>query len=526
MKRKNIFLRAACLFLAAAILFSFAPFIFASAASQVPPNLYSASNDARLGIARAFSLGLIPHAYQSNYKTAATRAEFAALATLLFEKITGKDILRMASFNDTENISIKKMGGMGIMYGAGGGGFDPGGFIPREQAAAMLSRLVSALGLPLLKLTPACADADQISSWAYESVGQICRADVMRASGGNFAPQDRLTREQAILAMLRLHDISLLPPPGADHEPVRLSRLLSLHDEAGGAASGTLLPQTVYAVDPGGGRWMQIHTLSGPKWIDTEFAPPQNESAKIISGLGSGTAVYYQNLESGFSVRHNTERQFFGASLSKAMFALMIFEMAERGETDLNRELIFTSEDQNWGSFGRGAYIQPNCPVGSAFTLRRLLELMISNSDNVATLILVRTFGIDAYKSFVASMGGSPGMVRDRVMNSQLTANEAALFLKSIYEYTEADNLYGAELRGYMQNNQIPFMSSGAKYPVASKTGWTSPSAWHDMAIVYANSPFILIIMSARAGWTENDYAEYEKILRNAQEFNDYWFPG
>jgi len=44
------------------------------------------------------------------------------------------------------------------------------------------------------------------------------------------------------------------------------------------------------------------------------------------------------------------------------------------------------------------------------------------------------------------------------------------------------------------------------------------------MTIVYAPSPYILVIMSARAGWTERDYADFAEISMAFQGFNGGWF--
>ena len=58
----------------------------------------------------------------------------------------------------------------------------------------------------------------------------------------------------------------------------------------------------------------------------------------------------------------------------------------------------------------------------------------------------------------------------------------------------------------------------GQDYPVASKSGWTN-TVFHDMAIVYADSPYILIILSQRA-----NHSIFREISREFQRFNDTWF--
>ena len=172
------------------------------------PNLNTASNWAQESITEAVGLGLVPQNLQAQYTQATTRAEFAALAVALYETITGRVITERATFNDSTDINVQKMGGLGVVQGVGGGNFNPNGTITREQAAVMLARLAYAIGQPLPASAPTFADNAQLSSWAVDGVGQMQAAGIMGGVGNNnFAPQGQYTREQSIVTMMRLFDI-------------------------------------------------------------------------------------------------------------------------------------------------------------------------------------------------------------------------------------------------------------------------------------------------------------------------------
>ena len=172
------------------------------------PNLSTASSWAREGITEAVGLGLVPQNLQSQYTQPATRAEFAALAVALYETVTGREITERATFNDTTDVNVQKMGGLGVVHGVGGGNFNPNGTITREQAAVMLARLADAIGQPFPASAPTFADNAQLSSWAVDRVGQAQAAGIMTGVGNNnFAPRSPYTREQSIVAMMRLYDI-------------------------------------------------------------------------------------------------------------------------------------------------------------------------------------------------------------------------------------------------------------------------------------------------------------------------------
>ena len=296
-----------------------------------------------------------------------------------------------------------------------------------------------------------------------------------------------------------------------------VNRAMGLFEYVGSETHVAVIYPQVVAVREYEDRWLQISTWLGPKWIDLDFSPPVYELDALLRRFGGNLSVYFENLETGFIYRHNANRVYFSASVPKAFYAFYIYMKAEMGEVDLDSEIVFTQQD-----FMGGSGIIQRQRVGTSFTQRELLGLNLYESDNIATNMLRRVHGLNGYRQFVYDMGGNPGFVRDQIFNSQLTANEAGLFAREIFRYIESDGVYSSEFRDHLLNNQFPFIVSD--YPVASKTGWTRPIAWHDMAIVYAPSPYVLVILSARNGWTAADYRDFEEISMAFQRFNNKWF--
>lgn len=186
---------------------------YASVTSNPPeaPNLDTASTWAHEGINRAFAYGLIPQNLQSQYTYATTRAEFAAFAVTLYELVTGREITVRETFNDTTDINVEKIAGLGVVTGVGDGNFAPDNTITREQAAVMLARLSIAIEQPLPSSNWSIRDRAEISSWAVDSVNQMLSAHLISQiqidSQWHFDPSGEFTREQSITAMLRLYDI-------------------------------------------------------------------------------------------------------------------------------------------------------------------------------------------------------------------------------------------------------------------------------------------------------------------------------
>ena len=195
-----------------------------AATTESAPPFYGTdmSSWARGDISQARRLGLIPDELQNNYTSNITRAEFCALAVTLYEKITGTVITDRWTFKDTNDVNVQKAAAVGIVEGIGNNMFAPNGFLTREQAAVMLSRLADAIDMPLPRHAATFADNDRVSSWAINSVGYVQEAGIMRGVGDNmFFPQGYYTREQSIITMLRLFEHingELLPlPEGAQY---------------------------------------------------------------------------------------------------------------------------------------------------------------------------------------------------------------------------------------------------------------------------------------------------------------------
>ncbi|MCL2099856.1 MAG: S-layer homology domain-containing protein [Oscillospiraceae bacterium] len=157
----------------------------------------------------AIAAELVPENLQSGYTQAATRAEFAALAVSLYETVTETIIPTSDNpFTDTNDINAVKAAEIGVTTGTTPSTFNPGGNLTREQAAAMLSRLAAAMDKTLPQQEAAFNDNDDISSWAFDAVGQMQAAEIMGGVGSNtFSPQGPYTREQSIITIMRLYDI-------------------------------------------------------------------------------------------------------------------------------------------------------------------------------------------------------------------------------------------------------------------------------------------------------------------------------
>jgi len=411
-----------------------------------------------------------------------TRAEFAALAVALYDSMNG-DIQGRYYFNDTSDIYVQKAAYLGVVIGVGYDKFDPHGLLTREQAAVMLSRLANAVGHPLPMRTSNFADSAEISPWAMGAVGSVQLSEVMSGVGGNrFAPQDVYTWEQSIVTIMRLVDFIEL---GLTHYYVK--QPTGLFAYMGAATHYTMLgPQRVIVLQAEY-NWIQVETWLGPMWIYLNFVPSTAALDTFLRQFGNNVAVFYMNIETGFTYMYNPDKVFFAASVNKIQHALYVYHLAEQGLADLTRMHTYTAADY-WGGTG----IMRNMPFGRQFSTQELLTMSIRYSDNVAFRMLVRQYGLPGYMEFVQEIGADESLVRN-ITGSNVTARDVGLWAQAIFEYISSDSEFASTFKYDLMNTRTQFIR--ANYPLANKHGWATDS-FHDVAIVYANSPYILVILS------------------------------
>ena len=145
----------------------------------------------------------MPQSLRGNYQADILRYEFCALAVGLYEHLSGKPIEARGSFDDTDDINVQKLAGLGIVKGDGTGKFNPDGIFSREMAITLMYNMMIQLGYTFEDAVPDFADADAISPWAAEAIGALQKAGIIQGDGTNFKPKEDYTREMGIVTVMR-----------------------------------------------------------------------------------------------------------------------------------------------------------------------------------------------------------------------------------------------------------------------------------------------------------------------------------
>lgn len=137
-------------------------------------------------------------------KKAVTRAEFATFAVRLLGLKPVKN--NISPYSDTRTTAwyygnVSAMTNLSILEGKGQGTFQPNASITREEAAALLVRMLKQTSGSTGLLSTTYVDASDISVWAKPYVQKVYQLGLMRGSDGLFRPQDQVTREEAAVML-------------------------------------------------------------------------------------------------------------------------------------------------------------------------------------------------------------------------------------------------------------------------------------------------------------------------------------
>lgn len=267
-------------------------------------------------------------------------------------------------------------------------------------------------------------------------------------------------------------------------------------------------------------------------------------------------AFVYTDLETGYTFGYNADSVMYSASLIKAPYVYAVLREIDRFEYnklnfaadgsplydengkplfegkhpnlendgkiiylpgeekyDLSRTWVYNSETMY--SYGSGV-IQDE-EDGFSLTYAELFTYTLKYSDNVAFAELRRTFGYGSHNEMLKELniaGASAGFM-------QLSANDCAVYLSEIFKYFNTDSKYAALMKEAMLTSDYPVMIPNAVAPTvcAHKYGWDVAS-YHDMALVYDERPFSLVIMTDLDRGRVEDYMFIQNIARAVLEMH------
>lgn len=234
-----------------------------------------------------------------------------------------------------------------------------------------------------------------------------------------------------------------------------------------------------------------------------------------IKTLKGKIGLYYENMVNGEKLAHNAGETFLAASVIKVPIFMCVCKMASEGRLNMSSKIVVRDEDK-----------KPSCGALLSMTgdiqtdLGSLCRLMITLSDNTATNMVIRAAGIENLRREFAEIGLRKTCINRELFDSKAAAaglenficpEEIAMLLKKIYNREFVSREVSEEIEKVMLLQQIRHKIPGyigRKKKIANKTG-EDGNTTHDVAIVYSQNPFVLVITA-----DDTDVAETEKFMR------------
>ncbi len=231
----------------------------------------------------------------------------------------------------------------------------------------------------------------------------------------------------------------------------------------------------------------------------------QNEQAllKLISsGEGTyGVSIYHFETKECFE--YHLDELFYSASIIKVPIMAAVFAHAAEGKCSLSDKIQVREEDIVPGD-GIIKYLSP----GIEWTIHDLIVLMIIESDNTATNVLIDLVGIDQINTYMKEWGFDQSHLhhklqikagRDPEKMNVITAHEMNGFLKkiavgSVVSLNSCKKMIDI-LKQQKMNDLLPSLLPEAggvigmipNWEIAHKTGYV-PGIEHNVGLLYLPS--------------------------------------
>jgi beta-lactamase class A len=211
-----------------------------------------------------------------------------------------------------------------------------------------------------------------------------------------------------------------------------------------------------------------------------------NEKTKDLSGV---YGLYVVNLENGYSFGLAENETFQAASLIKLPVMAAMFLEAEEGNLELETKYQLKSEDKVPGAgslYGK--------PVGHEITYRNLVRLMGKQSDNTAFNIARNLLGEEKVLDVINKIG----MGNTSLNENESTPSDIGVFFEELWNGNIVDSKNKEELLDYLTDTVYESwitagLPDGTRF--AHKFG-RETHVVNDAGIVYADKPFVIVIMS------------------------------
>jgi len=233
----------------------------------------------------------------------------------------------------------------------------------------------------------------------------------------------------------------------------------------------------------------------------------------LIAKSGADIAVAFRTLDGREELLINPDVEFHAASTMKVPVMIELFRHAKAGTLKLDDRVPIENEFHSIVdgspfalSAGDDSDAEVYRHVGASMSYRELCEAMITVSSNFAANVLIEHLGARAIQKTAGDLGATGMHVLrgvednkafDKGLNNTTTARALMALMEKIAQGEAVDGASSAEMIAMLKrqhfNSRIP-AGLPPGIPVAHKTGEIT-KIQHDAAIVFADRPYVLVVL-------------------------------
>lgn len=239
---------------------------------------------------------------------------------------------------------------------------------------------------------------------------------------------------------------------------------------------------------------------------DTDFRLNDEQAERlsaVLNRAGYSKSFALYDINTGGFIGHNLNVYYGTASTVKAPTVLSCLKAVEDGQHSLDEKMTFS---YNYSSIaGHGGVIETT-PYGSVFSLEKIMEYTITESDNVGYYMLQDHFGYSVYNDFLKSLDNKV-TIDGSIRWGKTSAYDSMKNWIEIYNYINGDNENSELFQNMLENTTKSCIRDalGDKYKIANKMGWIYNQCCHDHAYVMSDSPYLMIILTNGDAYEGNE---------------------
>lgn len=256
---------------------------------------------------------------------------------------------------------------------------------------------------------------------------------------------------------------------------------------------------------------------SSPLSGKPDYEPLRQEVINYLNTLPGTYGIYFKDLASGQTFGINENAPIPPASCIKVPVVLYLYRQVAAGK--LQWADRFRYDRISDYQVGAGA-LQYTARDGDTFSLRCLATVAITISDNVAHNMLVRNLGYENVMNYLRSI--APNTTRP-YGSAATTARDMGAVVEEVIRFARENPKLGGRLIDDLSHTIFHVGLPGKlppKLQVAHKEGSINGVA-NDMGVVFANRPYILVVLSQGIADEDTGFrniAEISRIVYNYQQ--------